>query len=138
MFWKEERDIFINSTEDSDASMLVNALAILCGAAEGETAVRLAHKLAFDAQNMTPVTLSMACFVYDALLRVDEERYRSFVLDEIERKYQKMLDAGASSFWETEQGESDFNNAGSLCHGWSAMPVYYYHKLLPKQERKAE
>lgn len=26
-------------------------------------------------------------------------------------------------------GESDFDGAGSLCHGWSAMPVYYYNIL---------
>ena len=35
--------------------------------------------------------------------------------------------AGATTFWETELGEKDFDNAGSLCHGWSALPIYYYH-----------
>lgn len=37
-----------------------------------------------------------------------------------------MLDQGATSFWETIKGEEDFHCAGSLCHGWSALPVYYY------------
>jgi len=41
-----------------------------------------------------------------------------------------MLDAGATSFWETELGECDFDRAGSLCHAWSSMPVYYYSILL--------
>ena len=27
------------------------------------------------------------------------------------------------------KGESDFSKAGSLCHGWSAMPIYYYNIL---------
>ena len=27
------------------------------------------------------------------------------------------------------KGDADFENAGSLCHGWSAMPIYYYNKL---------
>lgn len=44
-----------------------------------------------------------------------------------------MLDAGATSFWETELGESDFENAGSLCHGWSSLPIYYFNLLLSKR-----
>ena len=40
-----------------------------------------------------------------------------------------MLDCGATSFWETIIGEADFGRAGSLCHGWSAMPLYYYNIL---------
>ena len=68
--------------------------------------------------------------IYDALLLVDREQYKPFILQDIDRKYQKMLDAGATSFWETEIGQSDFEDAGSLCHGWSSMPVYYYSILL--------
>ena len=37
-----------------------------------------------------------------------------------------MLDRGATSFWETELGWEDFDYAGSLCHGWSAIPLYLY------------
>ena len=37
-----------------------------------------------------------------------------------------MLYQGATTFWETEKGGWDFANAGSLCHGWSAIPVYVY------------
>ena len=29
-------------------------------------------------------------------------------------------------------GASAFDNAGSLCHGWSAVPVYYFHKFFDK------
>jgi hypothetical protein len=43
-----------------------------------------------------------------------------------------MLSAGATTFWETELGEADFENAGSLCHGWSALPIYYFHRLNVK------
>ncbi|MBP3646707.1 MAG: hypothetical protein J6K55_09815 [Clostridia bacterium] len=131
-FYDPQRGVYINSTEDDHASVLVNALAILSGAAEGERAEKLAEKLAYRSNDLTPATLSMIGFQYDALLKTDEAKYRGWVLDDIEAKYSRMLEAGATTFWETEKGESDFDNAGSLCHGWSAMPVHYYHKLLDK------
>ncbi|MFQ7077041.1 MAG: hypothetical protein ACLRSW_03420 [Christensenellaceae bacterium] len=40
-----------------------------------------------------------------------------------------MLKRGATTFWETIKGEADFEGAGSLCHGWSAVPVYVAWKL---------
>lgn len=83
-----------------------------------------------DRVDIVPVSLSMSCFVYDALLKTDTEKYRNFVLDDIDRRYGIMLDTGTTTFWETLGGWHTFENAGSLCHGWSAMPIYYYHKLL--------
>ena len=71
----------------------------------------------------------MKCFKYDALLAVNKEKYRNYILEDIRVTYGKMLDAGATTFWETEEGESAFDNAGSLCHGWSALPVYYLQIL---------
>ena len=71
----------------------------------------------------------MLTFRYDALLYTDKEKYSSYILDEIERKYRPMVEYGIGTVWETELGQSDFENAGSLCHGWSALPIYYYHIL---------
>ena len=129
-FFDEKRQIFVNSTEDDHGSELVNALAILCGASHGEEAKELAALLAQTENGLTPATLSMRCFPYDALLKTDRARYAPWVIGDIDGRYEKMLAAGATSFWETEKGEQDFSRAGSLCHGWSAMPVYYYHLLL--------
>lgn len=129
-FFDEKRRIFVNSTEDDHGSELVNALAILCGASHGEEAKELAALLEQTDNGLTPATLSMRCFPYDALLKTDRARYAPWVIGDIDRRYEKMLAAGATSFWETEKGEQDFSRAGSLCHGWSAMPVYYYHLLL--------
>jgi hypothetical protein len=72
----------------------------------------------------------MSAFVYDALLQVDRDRYKNFVLTDIDSRCGYMLDQGATTFWETTGGWHSFENAGSLCHGWSAMAVYYYHELL--------
>ena len=129
-FFDEEAGALSNSTLDDQKSVLVNALGILCGAVDGEEAEALAEKLADDVNGWTPATLSMICFRYDALLKVNREKYRELILKDIDTKYQKMLDAGATSFWETELGERDFDHAGSLCHAWSSMPVYYYSILL--------
>ena len=41
-----------------------------------------------------------------------------------------MLYNGATSFWETIDGAWAFDTAGSLCHGWSAIPVLFYYKYL--------
>ena len=83
---------------------------------------------------VVPISLSMTTFVYDALLQTDREAYRDFILHDIDTRYGYMLDQGATTFWETMGGWRAFQNAGSLCHGWSALPVYYYQKLLKPQQ----
>ena len=75
-------------------------------------------------KDITPATLSMKPFVYDALL-TRGDKHKQFIIDDIKRVYKKMLDCGATSFWETELGWEDFSFAGSLCHGWSASPAHY-------------
>ena len=44
-----------------------------------------------------------------------------------------MLEQGATTFWETEKGAAALEHTGSLCHGWSAMPIYYYDLLNGKK-----
>jgi hypothetical protein len=128
-FFDEECGLFVDRATVRTASVLGNSLAILCGAADGERARAIAEKLASADSGFTPATLSMLCFKYDALLKVDAS-YKDYILAQIDAKYERMLDAGATTFWETELGEADFDGAGSLCHAWSAMPVYYYSTLL--------
>jgi len=72
----------------------------------------------------------MKAFLYDALLGIDQERYSDWVINDIDQTYSYMLEQGATSFWETIDGAKAFENAGSLCHGWSAIPIIYYHRLL--------
>ena len=127
-FYDEEAGIF-TMFPHAFVSECVNVFAILSGAAKGRVAEKLAEKIA-GGEVPHPATLSMKAFKYDALLRVDREKYAPAILSEIDRVFGRMLDAGATSFWETEKGEADFGGAGSLCHGWSALPVYYYHALL--------
>ena len=78
---------------------------------------------------LVPNSLSMNGFRFDALLRVDREKYAPIILAELDRDYFHMLRHGATAFWETIEGADAFGGAGSLCHGWSALPIYYYEIL---------
>ena len=115
-------------------SVLTNALCLLCGAAEGLDTHAVLDILAHNGAGNTglhvvPNTLSMNSFRFDALLAADRETYRPIILDEIDRTYLSMLRTGATTFYETIRGAEDFSDAGSLCHGWSALPIYYYETL---------
>lgn len=113
-------------------SVLTNSLCLLCGAAESVNKSRILEILSVNGEgtDAVPNTLSMNCFRFDALLKEDRETYAPIILAEIDRVYGYMLDRGATTFWETILGDKDFDLAGSLCHGWSALPAYYYATLL--------
>lgn len=127
-FYCEEKELFMDRIQNPSYSVLGNSLAILCGACEKEKAVALCERLISDTA-LTPISLSMRCFLNDALLMTDFSRYREYILSDIRTRYLPMLEYGVGTVWETEKGEIDFSRAGSLCHGWSAIPIYYYHIL---------
>lgn len=122
-FYVPEKGLYKLTADGAYYSVLGNSMALLLGL--GDKA--LAERLCSDTE-LIPVTLSMNAFFYDALLRFGDT-FRGFILDDIRRKYQPMLDAGSDTVWETAMGWRDFGGAGSLCHGWSAIPIYYYHLL---------
>ncbi len=137
VFYNEETKLFesFKDRHQGTYSVLTNAICLLCGAAEGVDKSVIFEILSNNGAGNTGLkvvqnTLSMNSFRFDALLKADENKFAPMILSEIRREYGKMLDRGATTFWETALGEADFDNAGSLCHGWSALPVYYYHKLL--------
>ncbi|MBQ8954832.1 MAG: hypothetical protein IJ048_12035 [Clostridia bacterium] len=74
---------------------------------------------------LTAITLSYSIFQFDALMK-RPETYARWVFDRIARDWGRMLYEGATTFWETQAGSRDFDDAGSLCHGWSAVPIYCY------------
>ena len=123
-FYDEATGLFANRPQKDRYSQLGNAFALLIGLGDGRTV----EALKCDG-SLVPATLSMSAYVYDALLDADFEGNREYILADIRQKYNYMLGRGATSFWETILGEADFDGAGSLCHGWSGMPVYYYNIL---------
>ena len=129
-FFLPEEGVFIDFEDGHHISELGNSLAILAGIAAGEDAAALAAKLAAQSIGAVQTSLSMRCFLYDALLMADHDRYAPWILADIEAIYKPMLDAGATSVWEHGTSSEKSGPASSLCHGWSAMPMYYYHILL--------
>lgn len=123
-FYNPEKEMYKLSSKGEYFSRLGNSMAVLIGLGDEALADKLIHD-----ESLIPVTLSMSTFFYDALLRFGD-KYCQWILDDIRKKYKNMLDEGATTFWETEKGWQDFDNAGSLCHGWSAIPIYYFNKLL--------
>ena len=122
-FYDRKRKAFVFG---GNATELLNALAIKAEVVTGEEAEHICNELASHA--LISCSLSMKCFVYDALIKTDLEKYRDFILNDIRTTYAPMVEVG--TVWETVVGASDFDNAGSLCHGWSSTPIYYYSLLL--------
>lgn len=130
-FWDEDAGCyatFIRDGERRHYSELANSLLVCCKAAKGEKRGKVLTAL--KSKRLLPITLSHSIFKYDALAL--DPSNRELILSDIADVWGKMLYSGATSFWETSDGESAFNNAGSLCHGWSAVPVYIYHILAKK------
>ncbi len=124
-FYNEEDGLFSLLAEEKAYTELGNALAIFAGLTTKDEESKIVAKIKDKA--LSPCSLSMKVFVYEALI-AHEESNIGFVLSEIKKTYGKMLAAGATSVWETENGSVDFGGSGSLCHGWSAIPIYFYHK----------
>ena len=125
-FLIKENGLIAYSLENREVSTLACSLALLTDIFTREENEKFANYL--TSGNATEISLSVKCFIYDGLLKQDTEKYKNFVLSSIKNDYLKMVETG--TVWETIEGESAFDNAGSLCHGWSSIPIYYYHKLL--------
>ncbi|MBE5739390.1 MAG: hypothetical protein E7349_00885 [Clostridiales bacterium] len=126
-FYVQATGLYQTYSDREDYSQLANALCVLAEVCDKEQAEIICEKLADNNTDWVKNTLSMSIFRYDALLKTNKEKYTELILEDIDATYGYMLDCGATSFWETIKGEEDFHYAGSLCHGWSALPVYYYN-----------
>lgn len=126
--------LFSHRKNSKEYTVLGNALAVLCKAASGKEAADICDQIVLG--NAIPSSLSMNIWKYEALLLTNEEKYKDYILNEIRTDYKKMLDAKSTTVWETIDGSAAFKNAGSLCHGWSAVPVYIFHRLgIAKHEK---
>lgn len=125
-FWDEAHGAYAAYLKDgarTHFAELIQDLALYTDSCPAERAPTLREKLL--APPWEPTTLSYSIFRYEALLQ-EPGKYAKVVFHEIAQRWGRMLFSGASTFWETDKGLHDFDGAGSLCHGWSAIPIYLY------------
>ena len=109
----------------SGAHELIQALALALGVVPSN--LRGGLRKTMRTNLLPPCTLSASYYLVLAMggTGVDGAS-RRWLNTRLHGMWQNMLDRGATSLWETSAGSADFNHAGSLCHGWSALPALYY------------
>lgn len=125
-FWNEEHHAYaayLRGGSQEHYAELIQALALYTGSCPVDRARDLRGGLL--EHRWIPVTLSYSIFRYEALLQ-EPKRYAKAVFHEVAQRWGRMLFQGAATFWETDKGLHDFDGAGSLCHGWSGIPIYLY------------
>ncbi len=105
---------------------LTQALLLSTGKLTGARKEAVVQAL-MGSDELVPITLSGMALKYEGLLKYTDAR--DFVLEDMVRRFAPMAEAG-STYWETALGQRDFENAGSLCHGWSAVPCYVLDELF--------
>ncbi len=129
-FWSEQRQAFLDCTESNAAGRHANILAVLSGCASEEQHRLLADSVLLQPDVAAVGTPYMRSLEMMALIRCG---HRDTMLDALRGYWGGMLNAGAGSFWERydagESGEAHLAMYGrpyamSLCHAWSAGPVF--------------
>lgn len=124
-FWNESEQAyasFIRGGQQQHYAELIQSLALYAGVCSPERQSILRKKLLCG--GLVLVTLSYSLFKYEALLQ--DPCNTNAVFSEIAERWGAMLYQGATTFWEVDEGAPAFSRAGSLCHGWSAIPYYLY------------
>lgn len=137
VFYDAEKGIYFNYFADGKRSLyseFANSVLLYAGVVPEECQLSLAEKLLKN-EGMIPSTLSALIFEYDAVLSRFPDKLGE-VLRQIDEIWGSMLSKGATTFWETQSGADDFYFAGSLCHGWSALPVHIYNTYGVRTYRK--
>lgn len=121
-FFDKKSHLFRMHTNTKKCSQFGQSLVILIGLGDEVT-----YEKTKKCSDMIEASLSTRGFVYDALLK--DGNNKEFILQDIKNRYNNMIDEGATTVYETEGGADDFGGSGSLCHGWSALPIYYLNIL---------
>jgi glycogen debranching enzyme len=132
VFWSETAECYASFYCDDKLahfSELTLSLLSFCNAVPDIKTDRILELLSSKNSPLIPISLSHSIFKYDALMK-RKARYGQYVLEDIRSKWGRMIEKGATTFWETEEGADAFDFAGSLCHGWSAVPVYIFGKYF--------
>lgn len=123
-FYDAEEGLFRTKEGERRFHEYTQAIAYISGVTDDD---RILKRLIRKDNGLITNTLSTSIFKYEALLSKGD-KYLDAVTDEVAEIWGKMLYQGAVTFYEVAEGASAFMNAGSLCHGWAAVPVYLLYK----------
>ena len=88
----------------------------------------LCRKVESDA-SLVALTFSPVPYLMRGMFKGDENA-KLFVYKWLDKFFLPMLELGATSFWETPIGATDFGDARSCCHGWSSAHVGFYGQYI--------
>lgn len=158
VFYNEDRKLFASFSENGRTwhfSATIQALALVTGTATGSERGELQRQLFESNLNrndcqilmtperervmvsgdqegtkaLIPMTLSTLIYGFKALKGASPDIQQTGY-DALMKIYGGMALSGATTLWETEQGADDFALRGSLCHGWSASPLWFTSAFL--------
>lgn len=120
-FWDEERGIYIHGIRDgrpiTRAAVHDSLLAIYAGIAPPDRATRALNGL-FGEAPLPAVHIGSPFFYHFYLEALRKTGWNDKALASIRRDYGRMLDAGATTWWE------HFDGQASRSHAWSTGPSY--------------
>jgi hypothetical protein len=117
LFWNALRGVYVDAVvkgeQSAQASQQVNTLVLLCGIGSEARRLSIVDRL-FTDRTLTQIgSPYFSYYLVEALASCDKTLR---ALDYIRKHWGAMMDAGATSWWETWDG------AASRCHAWSIAP----------------
>ncbi|MBR6680276.1 MAG: hypothetical protein IKL59_03340 [Clostridia bacterium] len=136
-FYDEKKGLYRSYIDREQYHNYTNAIILASGVVTDKKCIENICAALKDPQKHGVIEMNLAyySFKYDVLIKYDENGL-DFAINEICDIFGGMLLEGSTSFWETTKGELDFNNAGSLCHGWSAVACYVLDKYYQPRRNK--
>ncbi len=129
-YYNEESGLYFSSRKNEDRygyHAYTQALCLITGRVKRERIAKMLDEL-YAPKLCVPLTFASLQLKYDAILKNGGDA--DCCINEVCDIFGRMLYSGATSFWETDKGEADFDDAGSLCHGWSAVPCWLFDKVM--------
>ncbi len=136
-FYDEEKGLFASYVKEGERfgyHEYTQALMLSTGVLDKAKQERICDVLTKGHSELTPTTFAGLPIKYEALSACSNAA--EYIKKDICEKFGAMLFKGATSYWETADGEEDFSGAGSLCHGWSAAACYALDALYKVQIEK--
>ncbi len=129
LFWDEEKGLFrTNEDPTTPFHEHIQMLNVVNGVASPKQCVRIRQALYGKERPDFPIyesTSSALPYWVWGTRSLLPGKSADLLYNKILQNYRKGLLIGSNTLWETALGGEDFCYAGSLCHGWSALPAWY-------------